>query len=95
MENYILMNLLISIIMTSMEISYKNSKEVDKMWIKITNKKEKYQISNLLMKKILAVFVILDFNSSCSISLAAAAPLFEYLNITGKIFKVQRNMSFI
>jgi hypothetical protein len=78
------MNLLISIIMTSMEISYKNSKEVDKMWDRITIRKAKYQLSGLLMKKILAVFVILDFNTSCSISLSASTPLFEFMSITGE-----------
>jgi hypothetical protein len=83
-ENYILMNLLISIIMTSMDISYKNSKEVDKMWHRISQKKAKFQLSNVLMKKILAVFVILDFNTSCAISLSAATPLYEYMSITGE-----------
>ena len=83
-ENYILMNLLISIIMTSMDISYKNSKEVDRMWLRISQKKKKFQLSNLLMKKILAVFVILDFNTSCAISLSAATPMFEYMSITGE-----------
>lgn len=82
--NYILMNLLISIIITSMEISYHNSRAVEKMWQRIAQKKEKYQLSNLLMKKILAVFVILDFNTSCAISLSASTPLFEFLSITGK-----------
>jgi len=79
------MNLLISIIMTSMEISYKNSKEVDKMWERIALRKSKYELSSLLMKKILAVFVILDFNTSCCISLSAATPLFEYMKITGEL----------
>jgi hypothetical protein len=89
-ENYILMNLLISIIMTSMDISYKNSKEVDKMWLRISHKKEKYQLSNLLMKKILAVFVILDFNTSCAISLSAATPFFEFMSITGAYCNMKR-----
>ena len=83
-ENYILMNLLISIIMTSMDISYKNSKEVNKMWERIAQRKAKYQLSSVLMKKILTVFAILDFNTSCCISLSAATPLFEHMSITGE-----------
>lgn len=66
-----------------MDISYKNSKEVDKMWARIALRKVKFELSSLLMKKILAVFVILDFNTSCCISLSAATPLFEYMAITG------------
>lgn len=54
------------------------------MWERIALRKAKYELSSLLMKKILAVFVILDFNTSCCISLSAATPLFEYMTITGE-----------